>query len=270
VFFFAGPTGVGKTHLAKCLAERLFGDVKHLVRIDMSEYMQEHAVSNLIGAPPGYVGHEREGVLISALRTRPHSVLLFDEVEKAHPKVFDLFLQIFDEGRLTGSHGKTADFTQAIVILTSNIEMTYEERAPLGFGGSPEPSVHTPDPRSMLAAHMRPELVNRIDEIVTFGPLGPEPLRRIIDGYMGEIGKLLEARSVRVELEEQVYDRLLELADSDRFGARELHRLIDQKIRQPLATEVLKLGEDGGALSVFVDDDGELRFRSMHEREQPA
>jgi ATP-dependent Clp protease ATP-binding subunit ClpC len=270
VFFFAGPTGVGKTHLAKCLAERLFGDVKHLVRIDMSEYMQEHSVSNLIGAPPGYVGHEREGVLISALRTRPHSVLLFDEVEKAHPKVFDLFLQIFDEGRLTGSHGRTADFTQAIVILTSNIDMTQQERAPLGFGAAPEPRVQAPDPRSMLLGHLRPELVNRIDEIVTFGPLGPEPLRRIIDGYMGEISKLLAARDVQVELEDEVYDRLLDLADSDRFGARELHRLIDQKIRQPLAEEVLKLGDGGGALCVFVDDDGELKFRSQQGREQPA
>ncbi len=266
VFFFAGPTGVGKTWLAKSLAHVLFGDAKRLVRLDMSEYMEPHSISNLIGAPPGYVGHEREGQLISALRTHPHCIVLFDEVEKAHPKVFDLFLQIFDEGRLMGTHGRAADFTQAVVILTSNIQVSDQAPA-LGFHGEGK-SAEPVDPRTALALHLRPELVNRIDEVVAFDPLDAAALRRIVDRYVAGIGERLAERDVRLELDEAVYARLLELAQTDVYGARELHRVVDRHVRQPLAEAVLRSGEIG-AIHALVRD-GEIRFEALEDEELPA
>lgn len=260
VFFFTGPTGVGKTHLAKSLAEILFGDAKRLVRLDMSEYMEEHTVSNLIGAPPGYVGHEREGVLISALRTHPHSIVLFDEVEKAHPRIFDLFLQIFDDGRLTGTHGKSADFTQSVIILTSNIDPRPERRPVVGFEASADEP--TDDARDALLARMRPELVNRLDEVVAFNPLDSAALRRIVDGYVAGIEELMSARELALELDDAVYDRILELGDSRQFGARELRRAVDVHLRQPLAAEILKHGD--GITGIRVSTAGEeIRFEPL-------
>ncbi len=246
-FLFLGPTGVGKTELAKCLAMQLFGDEKRLIRFDMSEYSEAHAAAKLIGAPPGYVGYEDEGLLISAVRTHPHCVVLFDEIEKAHPQLFDLFLQIFDEGRLTGSHGHTADFTQAIVILTSNLTVVAaddDDGPTLGFptagvepGAVPKPEI---DVRKALTAVLRPELVNRIDEVVQFGPLSRESLRKIIDHYVGELEERLAERGVELELESGVYDHLIGLGESDMFGARELRRVVDHELRQPLAEYVLR------------------------------
>jgi ATP-dependent Clp protease ATP-binding subunit ClpA len=227
----------------------------------MSEFTEPHSVAKLIGAPPGYVGYEKEGLLISALRTHPHCVVLFDEIEKAHPQVYDLFLQIFDEGRLTGAHGKSADFTQAIVILTSNIDTAPATGRPLGFiapAGAPE-GTPGPDPRIALASHFRPELINRIDDVIVFRPLGKEQLRRIIDRYVREIGELLKARHFDLNLDEAVYDRLIELGAGDRFGARELRRVVDRHLRQPLAREVLTRTADGGTITVSVDGD-EFRF----------
>jgi ATP-dependent Clp protease ATP-binding subunit ClpC len=250
VFFFAGPTGVGKTWLAKCLARILFADAKRLVRVDMSEYAQEHTVSNLVGAPPGYVGHEREGLLISALRTHPHSVVLFDEVEKAHPKVFDLFLQIFDEGRLTGTRGQVADFRQAVVILTSNLPLGPTVSRRVGFG---EQEVEVAlDPRNALAQHLRPELVNRIDEIVSFAPLAPGVLRAIVDRLIGDIEDRMAERRIVLELDEAVYGHLIELADCSRYGARELQRVIDRQVRQPLAEAILQTGGEAARVAVSI------------------
>ncbi|MFT7463794.1 MAG: ATP-dependent Clp protease ATP-binding subunit ClpC [Pseudohongiellaceae bacterium] len=238
VFFFAGPTGVGKTYLAKCLTEQLFGDTRRLVRFDMSEYMEPHSVANLIGAPPGYVGHEKEGLLISTMRTHPHCVLLFDEVEKAHPKVSDIFLQIFDEGRLTGTSGRRADFTQAIVILTSNINIEPKPAARMGFGDQPAgPPVV---PRDVLLEHMRPELVNRIDTVVPFTRLSKEALRMIIDHHVKEIEALIVNRQFSLSLDGAVYDELVAKGNCDTYGARELHRLVDVHIRFPLAEEIIR------------------------------
>jgi len=266
VFLFTGPTGVGKTHLAKSLAEVLFGDVKRLVRIDMSEYMEPHTVSNLIGAPPGYVGHEQEGTLISALRTHPHCIVLFDEMEKAHPKVFDIFLQIFDEGRLTGTHGKTADFTQSVVILTSNIDIAPQEKAALGFAPAEETGKpkEEADPRETLAGLLRPELVNRIDEIVHFGHLSSDLLRSIVDRYVADIEALLRGRNLHLDLDEAVYEHLLELADCKTFGARELQRVVDRHLRQPLATEVLRMADEVGRIRVDLKD-GKLEFQATSD-----
>ena len=264
VFFFTGPTGVGKTHLAKSLAAVLFGDAKRLVRVDMSEYAEQHTVSNLIGAPPGYVGHENEGLLISALRTHPHCIVLFDEVEKAHPKVFDLFLQIFDEGRLQGTRGKSADFTQAVIILTSNIDPRPDRAPVVGFGAEEEAekAEAEADAREALLARLRPELVNRIDEVITFEHLDRKSLRRIVDGYIAGIEELLKPRRLVLALAEEVYDRLIELGVSDEYGARELRRAVDLHLRQPLAAEILRRGEGIAGIQVSVED-GELRFEAL-------
>jgi len=244
VFFFAGPTGVGKTFLAKCLTEQLFGDTRRLLRFDMSEYMEPHSVAKLIGAPPGYVGHEREGLLISAMRTHPHCVLLFDEVEKAHPKVADIFLQIFDEGRLTGTNGRRADFTQAIVIVTSNIDIEPKEAPKMGFGG--QPTAPQIDPRDVLLNHMRPELVNRIDTVVPFTRLSVTALRSIIDHHVAEIEALVANRQVSLSLDDDVYDELVAAGNCETYGARELHRLVDQHIRFPLAEEIIRQENSSG------------------------
>jgi ATP-dependent Clp protease ATP-binding subunit ClpC len=258
VFLFLGPTGVGKTQLAKSLAATLFGSERRLVRFDMSEFTEPHSIAKLIGAPPGYVGHEAEGLLVSALRTHPHSVVLFDEIEKAHPQVFDLFLQIFDEGRLTGAHGKSADFTQAVVILTSNVDVEPKRRASMGFGGEApgEPAAAAADPRDVLLAHFRPELVNRFDQVIVFHRLDRAALRRILDLHVRELEHLLESRELRLELDDAVYDHLLKLGESDLYGARELRRVFDREIRQPLAQEVLVRPEKLGTIRVSLTERG--------------
>ncbi|MGE3167058.1 MAG: AAA family ATPase [Planctomycetota bacterium] len=249
VFLFLGPTGVGKTELAKSLAGLLFGDERRLVRFDMSEYSEPHSVAKLIGAPPGYVGYEEEGLLIAAVRTHPHSVVLFDEIEKAHPQLSDLFLQIFDDGRLSGAHGHSADFRQAVVILTSNVVLEPEEAAGrLGFqaGSAGEPKARGASQdagvRRALTKFFRPELVNRIDEILRFQPLGPESLRKIIDRYVGEIEDQLATLSVSLELADSAYSYLARRGESDMFGARELRRVVDHEIRQALAERLLRAG----------------------------
>jgi len=247
VFLLLGPTGVGKTELAKSLAALLFGDEKRLIRFDMSEFAEPHSVAKLIGAPPGYVGHEQEGQLVSAVRTHPHSVVLFDEIEKAHPQVFDLFLQIFDEGRLTGSRGKQADFRNAIVMLTSNLPVGAKRRK-LGFaseGVAPEPD---PDARAALAGTLRPELVNRIDEVLVFEPLDERHLRELVDRYVRGLEKLAAPRELRLELEPAVYDFLIERGVSEQFGARELKRAVDRFVRQPLAEQLIQRADGPGIL----------------------
>ncbi|MFT5048964.1 MAG: ATP-dependent Clp protease ATP-binding subunit ClpC [Chlamydiales bacterium] len=262
VFFFAGPTGVGKTWLAKSLAQVLFGDEKRLVRIDMSEYMQEHSVANLIGAPPGYVGHEREGSLISALRTHPHSVVLFDEIEKAHPRVLDLFLQIFDDGRLTGTNGKVASFTQSVVILTSNLNVSPQVKHGLGF--NPDDKVSGEDPRDLLKRILRPELVNRMDSVLVFEPLDEDALREIVDHALKAIGETLAERDLQLELGDEVYAHLVKLADASEFGAREIRRIVDRHIRHPLAEEILRNGDGNDTMRIHVRE-GELVFEAKRQ-----
>jgi ATP-dependent Clp protease ATP-binding subunit ClpA len=225
------------------------------VRYDMSEYMESHSVSKLIGAPPGYVGHEGEGLLVSALRTHPDSVVLFDEIEKAHPQVFDLFLQVLDEGRLSDAHGKHADFRHAVIIFTSNLvfRMAPPPAPPLGFRREEAPSAPVRiDVRDALATVLRPELVNRIDEIIVFQPLDEAALRRIIDRYVKSIEQLVP-QGLEIELSDEVYDLLIEHGVSSQFGARELRRTIDRHLRHPIAQELLRRGPAERRVGVRLD-----------------
>ncbi len=239
VFLFAGPTGTGKTELARALAEFLFDDQRRLIRIDMSEYQERHAVSRLLGAPPGYVGHDRDGQLSGPLHDHPHSVVLFDEVEKAHPEVLDLFLQIFDEGRLTDARGRRISFSNTVVILTSNLGAA--TGGPLGFtpGAQDAP---TGEPKRVMAAlrqELRPELLGRIGRVVVFNPLTRPVLRRIADKLIDRVRDRLAHRAITVTLTDDAYDLLIRYAASTRSGARALEQAVERLLVQPLGRELL-------------------------------
>lgn len=235
-FLFLGPTGVGKTELCKALAEFLFDTERAMVRIDMSEFMEKHAVARLIGAPPGYVGYEEGGYLTEAIRRKPYSVILFDEVEKAHPDVFNLLLQILDDGRLTDSHGRTVDFRNTVAIMTSNLgsdriqELTQE-------GASYQ--VIKSEVMTYVNRHFRPEFVNRIDEIVVFHPLGRAQIHAIAELQAARLKERLAAREMQLKLSEEALDVIAEAGYDPVFGARPLRRAIQHLIEEPLAVEIL-------------------------------
>ena len=241
-FLFLGPTGVGKTELAKSLAEFLFDDERAMVRIDMSEYGEKHAVARLVGAPPGYVGYDQGGQLTEAVRRRPYTVVLFDEVEKAHPDVFDILLQVLDEGRLTDGQGRTVDFRNTILILTSN----------LGAGGTREQMMDA------VKAAFKPEFVNRLDDVVIFDPLSKEQLTSIVDIQIGALQKRLAARRLTLIVDDAAKVWLAERGYDPAYGARPLRRLVQQAIGDQLAKKLLA-GDvrDGDAVVVGVADDGE-------------
>jgi ATP-dependent Clp protease ATP-binding subunit ClpB len=258
-FLFMGPTGVGKTELCKTLAEALFDDEQAMVRIDMSEFMERHSVARLIGAPPGYVGYEEGGKLTEAIRRRPYAVILLDEIEKAHPDVFNLLLQILDDGRLTDGHGRTVNFTNTIIVMTSNIGSPAIQRI-ASEGGTAEEIRNAVD--QALASKFLPEFLNRIDELVVFHPLTPEEIRQITVINLKRLSKRLENSGISLKWSEKVVDRLAKEGYDPAFGARPLRRVIQKQIENPLATSLLRSIYKSGS-TVFVDHDGSVFvFRS--------
>ena len=251
-FIFLGPTGVGKTELARALAEFLFDDEHAMVRIDMSEYMEKHAVSRLIGAPPGYIGYDEGGQLTEAVRRRPYCTILFDEIEKAHPDVFNILLQILDDGRLTDSRGRTVDFKNTVIIMTSNIGASYLQAEGVS---SPEAFAEATDHvMEALRQHFRPEFLNRVDDVIVFKPLGEEQLTHIIELRLDDLRKLLADRKITIELTQPAKE-LLFLEGYDRaYGARPLKRAIQRLIQDPLALKILE-GEVLHGDHVVVDAD---------------
>ncbi|MGC9502509.1 ATP-dependent Clp protease ATP-binding subunit [Baaleninema sp.] len=269
VFLFVGQTGTGKTQLAQALAEFLFDDPQKLVRIDMSEYMEPNSVSRLIGAPPGYIGYEGEGQLTGAVRTHPYSVVLFDEIEKAHPQVLDLFLQILDEGRLTDSHGNHVSFRETIIVMTSNLGANVSSESSLGFGLESENS-RLPNPQQYrdglfktISQSLRPELLNRIGQIVYFSPLSPTVVRQIADKVLENVRQRLHAQNLRLKLTEAAYELLMEQGYNLKLGAREMERTIERLLVRPLGGAILKGQFLPGSL-VYVDArQGELTFEGV-------
>ena len=248
-FLFLGPTGVGKTELTKALAEFLFDDAHAMVRIDMSEFMEKHAVARLIGAPPGYVGYEEGGVLTEAVRRRPYQVILFDEVEKAHPDVFNVLLQVLDDGRLTDGQGRTVDFSNTIIILTSNLGSQY-----LASLGEDEPAEKVePQVMEVVRAHFRPEFLNRLDEIILFHRLSAGHMGPIVNIQVARLQKLLEDRKIRIELTDAARAWLGRVGYDPVYGARPLKRAIQKYLQDPLADKILA-GEIKDGQSVRVDE----------------
>jgi len=253
-FLFLGPTGVGKTELSKALAYFLFNDVNAMVRIDMSEFMEPHSVARLIGAPPGYVGYEEGGRLTEAVRRKPYSVILLDEIEKAHPDVFNVLLQVFDDGRLTDGKGRTVDFKNTVVIMTSNIASQQIQQLSEEKGADWEIEAHV---KEALKQVFKPEFLNRIDEVIVFHMLAREHLRAIVDIQLGYLADRLKDRKIALEFTDKARDRVMDEGYDPTFGARPLKRTIQQRLENPLATELLagKFG-DGDTIRVDADAHG--------------
>jgi len=256
-FMFLGPTGVGKTETARALAEFLFNDENALVRLDMSEYMEEHTVSKMIGSPPGYVGYEEGGQLTEKIRRRPYAVVLLDEVEKAHPRVFNILLQILEDGRLTDAKGRTASFKNAILIMTSNVGSDIIAKgASLGFvTGDEEKSARESLKEKVMAAlkeNFRPEFLNRIDEIIIFNYLGKPEIKKIVDLELQKVAKRLQNKTIGIEFTERVKEFLAEKGFDPNLGARPLKRVIQKLVLDPLSLKIVS-GEVKDGERVIVD-----------------
>ncbi len=270
-FIFLGTTGVGKTELAKALAEFLFNDENAMVRIDMSEYQERHAVSRLVGAPPGYVGYDEGGQLTEAVRRKPYSVILLDEIEKAHPDVFNILLQVLDDGRLTDNKGRVANFKNTIMIMTTNIgshliQERFKDINPLN-----EPEV-VEEARNevfeLLKKQVRPEFLNRIDEIIMFRPLGREDIRKIVDIQFRLIQQRLEENGVKIEATDDVLDYLGQVGFDPTYGARPLKRVMQREILNQLSKEILagRINKED-VVGITLNDQKEIEFMNLNEIE---
>ena len=273
-FIFLGPTGVGKTELARSLASFLFDDEKAMVRIDMSEYMEKHAVSRMIGAPPGYVGYEEGGQLTEHVRRRPYSVVLLDEIEKAHPDVFNVLLQVLDDGRLTDGKGRTVNFTNSVIIMTSNVGSGHiHNYAPIGFSLTHNGDSSNTDMARKLLEELRqtfrPEFLNRIDDIIVFNQLDKQHLGRIVELQLGHLRTLLAEKKIEIEVSEAAKDLLVAEGYDEQFGARPLKRAIQRLIQDPLAMAILN-GDFGEGDVIEVDRDGDKTVMRFTKTEAPV
>jgi ATP-dependent Clp protease ATP-binding subunit ClpB len=255
-FLFLGPTGVGKTELCKALAEFLFDDPHAMVRIDMSEYMEKHAVARLIGAPPGYVGYEEGGVLTEAVRRRPYQVLLFDEVEKAHNDVFNILLQVLDDGRLTDGQGRTVDFTNTLIILTSNLGSQFISALPDGR----DTNEIKDQVMDVVRTHFRPEFLNRLDEIILFHRLAEAHMGAIVDIQLSRVNKMLAERKISLDVTEPARQWLGRMGYDPVYGARPLKRTIQKYLQDPLADLILSGHVSDGEKILVQDGDGRLNL----------
>ena len=263
-FVFLGPSGVGKTYLCKQLAKFMFGDEDAVITMDMSEYMEKHNASRLVGAPPGYVGYEEGGQLTEKVRRRPYSVVLLDEIEKAHPDVFNMLLQIMEEGRLTDSFGRHVDFRNTILIMTSNLgSHMMKAGSHLGFGKPGAEEQHEDrkkrmrvDVMSEVERHFRPEFLNRVDELIVFNPLTIDDLRRIVHLQLGEVKRRLEHRGITLELTDAALEFLIQHGFNEDYGARPMRRAIERFIEDPLAEQILHADFDTSR-PVHVDVEGD-------------
>ncbi len=271
-FIFLGPSGVGKTELARTLAEFLFGDENALLQIDMSEYMEKHAVSRLVGSPPGYVGYEEGGQLSEAVRRKPYSVVLLDEIEKAHPDVFNILLQILEDGRLTDAQGRTVDFRNTIVIMTSNIgAKVISKGTPLGFSQEEEAGMSYEEMKDRITGELkkifRPEFLNRVDEVIVFHKLTREDIKKIVELMIDRVGKQLKEREVAITLSEEAKDLLTEKGYDPSLGARPLRRAIQQYVEDLLADEVLSGAVPSGS-TILVDRKNDNTFLKLMPKER--
>jgi ATP-dependent Clp protease ATP-binding subunit ClpC len=267
IFLFLGPTGVGKTELARATAEFLFGSENEMIRLDMSEFMEKHSISKLIGAPPGYVGYEEEGQLTGRLRRKPYSVVLLDEIEKAHPEIFDLFLQVFDEGRLTDAKGRTVDAKNAIFIMTSNIGTELYRKEPIGFMGLADKEVKK-DVLAQLKKTFRPEFLNRLDEVILFRPLEPQDLSRIAYNLLVSLRKRLEEHGIIFDVEEEALDLVCQGGYDPMNGARPLARTIERLITKPLSEKIIAGEFVTGDKVLVTIRDGKIVFTKVEEDEK--
>jgi ATP-dependent Clp protease ATP-binding subunit ClpB len=265
-FMFLGPTGVGKTELTKAVAAFLFDDETALIRIDMSEYMEKHSVARLIGAPPGYVGYEEGGALTEAVRRRPYQVILFDEIEKAHHDVFNVLLQVLDDGRLTDGQGRTVDFRNTLIVLTSNLGSEFLA----GLGDNDDVDSVRELVMNTVRSHFRPEFLNRLDDIILFHRLKKAQMAAIVDIQLGRVRKLLEERKIMLDLDESAKSWLADKGYDPVYGARPLKRVIQREVQDPLAEKILsgEIGE-GGKVRVTGGPD-HLLFLPQRKAEKAA
>ena len=264
-FLFLGPTGVGKTELSKAISENLFGDENAIIRVDMSEYMEGHSTSKMIGSPPGYVGFDEGGGLTEKVRRKPYSVILFDEIEKAHPDVLNMLLQILDDGRLTDSHGRTVNFKNCVIIMTSNIgARLITDKKTLGFSKENDEKEYETTKREVmtqLKKEFRPEFINRIDEIIVFHKLTQNELSKIVDIMLGQIKERISEKNIKIEIDKKAKELIIEKGTDTKYGARPLKRAIQSVLEDKLAEAILDGNLKAGDTAKITAKDEEIQIK---------